>query len=142
MFYLCLSLAHLLTVCHIEATSRKKGGTRADPPALQGYHHSPPPLSPLISSAFALWANAELYILVPSLTFFLSFCLPFFLPSFLSAFLPFSHSLSFRTEDHACPKCGHSEAVFFQSQSRAAEEKMKLYYVCTNPGCAHKWIMD
>jgi len=47
-----------------------------------------------------------------------------------------------RTEDHACPKCGHSEAVFFQSQSRAAEEKMKLYYVCTNPGCAHKWIMD
>ena len=68
MFYLCLSLAHLLTLCHIEATSRRRGGTRRDPPALQGYHHSPPPFSPLISSAFALWAIAELYILVPSLT--------------------------------------------------------------------------
>ena len=79
LFYLCLSLAHLLTLCHIEATSRKKGGTRTDPPALQGYHHSPPPLSPLISSAFALWANAELYILGPSLPFSLSFSLSFFL---------------------------------------------------------------
>merc|ERR1712112_24254 len=80
LFQLCLSLAHLLTLYHIEATSRKKGGTRTDPPALQGYHHSPPPSSPLISSAFALWANAELYILVPSLTPFLSFSLSFFLP--------------------------------------------------------------
>ncbi len=26
-----------------------------------------------------------------------------------------------RTEDHPCPKCGHKEAVFFQSQSRRAE---------------------
>ena len=77
MFHLCLSLAHLLTLCHIEATSRRKGSTRTDTPPLQGYHHSPPPSSPLISSAFALWANAELYILVPSLTFFLPFCLPF-----------------------------------------------------------------
>ena len=68
MFYLCLSLAHLLTLCHIEATSRRKGDKRTDTPALQGYHHSPPPLSPLISSAFALWANAELYKLVHSLT--------------------------------------------------------------------------
>ena len=80
LFYLCLSLAHLLTLCHIEATSRRRGGTRRDPPALQGYHHSPPPFSPLISSAFALWAIAELYILGPSLTPSLS---PF-LPSFLS----------------------------------------------------------
>ena len=68
MFHLCLSLAHLLTLCHIEATSRR----RTDPPALQGYHHSPPPSSPVISSAFALWANAELYILVPSLTYLLT----------------------------------------------------------------------
>ena len=73
MFHLCLSLAHLLTLCHIEATSRRKGSTRTDPPALQGYHHSPPPSSPLISSAFALWANAELYILGPSLTYFLPY---------------------------------------------------------------------
>merc|ERR1712114_78799 len=75
LFHLCLSLAHLLTLCHIEATSRRKGSTRTDTPALQGYHHSPPPSSPLISSAFALWANAELYILGPSLTFSLSFFL-------------------------------------------------------------------
>lgn len=27
-----------------------------------------------------------------------------------------------RTEDHTCPKCGHREAVFFQAQSRRAEE--------------------
>ena len=80
MFHLCLSLAHLLTLCHIEATSRRKGSTRTDTPPLQGYHHSPPPSSPLISSAFALWANAELYILGPSLPFFLSFFLPFSLP--------------------------------------------------------------
>ena len=33
--YLCLSLAHLLTLGHIEATSKRKGGTRTDPPALQ-----------------------------------------------------------------------------------------------------------
>ena len=79
LFYLCLSLAHLLTLCHNEATSRRKGGTRTETPASQGYHHSPPPFSPLISSAFALWAIAELYILDPSL--------PFFLPSFLSPFL-------------------------------------------------------
>ena len=26
-----------------------------------------------------------------------------------------------RTEDHPCPKCGHREAVFFQSQSRRQE---------------------
>merc|ERR1712121_449940 len=56
-------------------TSRKKGSTRTDTPALQGYHHSPPPFSPLISSAFALWAIAELYILGPSLTPSLSFFL-------------------------------------------------------------------
>ena len=77
MFHLCLSLAHLLTLCHIEATLRREGSTGTDTPALQGYHHSPPPSSPLISSAFALWANAELYILGPSLTPFLPFCLSF-----------------------------------------------------------------
>uniref|UniRef100_A0AAY5E8P9 DNA-directed RNA polymerase II subunit RPB9-like zinc ribbon domain-containing protein n=1 Tax=Electrophorus electricus TaxID=8005 RepID=A0AAY5E8P9_ELEEL len=28
-----------------------------------------------------------------------------------------------RTEDHPCPKCGHKEAVFFQSHSMKAEVK-------------------
>lgn len=44
-----------------------------------------------------------------------------------------------RTEDHACPKCGHREAVFFQAQTRRAEEEMRLYYVCTNSNCCHRW---
>lgn len=44
-----------------------------------------------------------------------------------------------RTEDHACPKCGHREAVFFQAQTRRAEEEMRLYYVCTNQSCTHRW---
>ena len=37
----------------------------------------------IISSAFALWANAELYILGLSLTSFLPYFLSPFLPSFL-----------------------------------------------------------
>lgn len=44
-----------------------------------------------------------------------------------------------RTEDHACPKCAGREAVFFQAQTRRAEEEMRLYYVCTNPNCCHRW---
>ncbi|KAH9374671.1 hypothetical protein HPB48_018765 [Haemaphysalis longicornis] len=44
-----------------------------------------------------------------------------------------------RTEDHTCPKCGHREAVFFQAQSRRAEDEMRLYYVCTNTNCTHRW---
>lgn len=34
-----------------------------------------------------------------------------------------------------CPKCNESEAVYFQSQQRAADTGMKLYYVCTS--CNH-----
>ena len=41
-----------------------------------------------------------------------------------------------KTLDHPCPKCGHKEAVFFQSQ---AEDAMRLYYVCTAPNCGHRW---
>ncbi|GCC21800.1 hypothetical protein chiPu_0020275 [Chiloscyllium punctatum] len=44
-----------------------------------------------------------------------------------------------RTEDHPCPKCGHKEAVFFQSHSARAEDAMRLYYVCTAPHCGHRW---
>lgn len=44
-----------------------------------------------------------------------------------------------RTKEHPCPNCGHKEAVFFQGQSRRAEEDMRLYYVCTEPKCTHKW---
>lgn len=44
-----------------------------------------------------------------------------------------------RTKEHHCKKCGHTEAVFFQGQSRRAEDDMRLYYVCTDPKCTHKW---
>ncbi|VEL38060.1 unnamed protein product [Protopolystoma xenopodis] len=44
-----------------------------------------------------------------------------------------------RTDDHICRKCGNPEAVFFQSQTLRAEENMRLYYVCTNVECLHKW---
>ena len=44
-----------------------------------------------------------------------------------------------KTKEHPCPKCGHREAVFFQGQSRRAEDDMRLYYVCTNAKCTHKW---
>ncbi|XP_040261743.1 DNA-directed RNA polymerase II subunit RPB9 isoform X1 [Bufo bufo] len=44
-----------------------------------------------------------------------------------------------RTEDHPCVKCGHKEAVFFQSHSARAEDAMRLYYVCTAPHCGHRW---
>lgn len=44
-----------------------------------------------------------------------------------------------RTKEHPCPECNHNEAVFFQGQSRRANEEMRLYYVCTNKRCTHKW---
>ncbi|XP_045165556.1 DNA-directed RNA polymerase II subunit RPB9-like [Mercenaria mercenaria] len=44
-----------------------------------------------------------------------------------------------RTEQHPCPRCSHKESVFFQSHSTRAEEGMRLYYVCTNPQCVHRW---
>ena len=45
----------------------------------------------------------------------------------------------FRSEDHPCPKCRHREAVFFQSDTKKAEAEMRLYYVCTNTNCYHRW---
>jgi DNA-directed RNA polymerase II subunit RPB9 len=44
-----------------------------------------------------------------------------------------------RTKEHPCPVCGHKEAVFFQGQSRRSEDDMRLYYVCTDTKCSHKW---
>ncbi|ORX93728.1 DNA-directed RNA polymerase II subunit I [Basidiobolus meristosporus CBS 931.73] len=40
----------------------------------------------------------------------------------------------------ACPSCGHTEAVFFQSRSRRPETKMTLFYVCCNSDCNHRWV--
>jgi len=44
-----------------------------------------------------------------------------------------------RTGEHTCPKCGQRETVFFQAQTRRAEEEMRLYYVCVNHNCKHRW---
>jgi DNA-directed RNA polymerase II subunit RPB9 len=39
----------------------------------------------------------------------------------------------------ACAKCNFDVAVYFQSQSRRADTKMTLYYVCANPTCGYMW---
>ena len=44
-----------------------------------------------------------------------------------------------RFNDHPCPVCHHREAVFFQAETSKAENEMKLYYVCTNVSCTHRW---
>merc|ERR1712012_942115 len=44
-----------------------------------------------------------------------------------------------RSTDHPCPICQCKESVFFQSDSSSAEDEMKLYYVCTNVDCTHRW---
>ncbi|PVU88281.1 hypothetical protein BB561_005941 [Smittium simulii] len=44
-----------------------------------------------------------------------------------------------RTNIVPCPKCGHEEAVFFQSQSRHPDTRMTLYYVCCNKTCQYRW---
>ena len=44
-----------------------------------------------------------------------------------------------RSNEHPCPRCHHREAVFFQSDSQKSDDEMKLYYVCTNVSCTHRW---
>ncbi|KAJ3656104.1 hypothetical protein Zmor_015204 [Zophobas morio] len=44
-----------------------------------------------------------------------------------------------RTDCHPCPHCGCRDAVFFQAETRRAEEEMRLYYVCRNSKCHHRW---
>ena len=45
-----------------------------------------------------------------------------------------------RSYTQICPKCKHRETVFFQSDiHKTTEHGMKLYYVCTNPDCCHRW---
>ncbi|CAG8535552.1 5170_t:CDS:2 [Ambispora leptoticha] len=39
-----------------------------------------------------------------------------------------------------CPKCGHDEAVFFQSPSRRPDTKMTLFYACADvKRCGYRW---
>ncbi|CAZ84686.1 unnamed protein product [Tuber melanosporum] len=36
-----------------------------------------------------------------------------------------------------CPKCGENECVFFQSQQRTEDTKMRLFHVCCSCGTIH-----
>ena len=48
-----------------------------------------------------------------------------------------------RSNAHTCPKCKNKEMVFFQSDNRkTTEHEMKLYYVCTNIDCCHRWTQQ
>jgi len=38
-----------------------------------------------------------------------------------------------------CPKCHYRKVVYFQSDSFKSEDEMKLYYVCCNSECVHRW---
>ena len=44
-----------------------------------------------------------------------------------------------RSDEHSCPKCHHRKVVYFQSDSFRSEDEMKLYYVCCNVDCTHRW---
>ncbi|CAD5232459.1 unnamed protein product [Bursaphelenchus xylophilus] len=44
-----------------------------------------------------------------------------------------------KTDNHPCPRCGHKQSVFFQAQTRRAQDEMRLYYVCNNVACGHRW---
>ncbi len=48
-----------------------------------------------------------------------------------------------RSRDVLCdPKsggCGNEEACFFQARGLSEDDSMKLFFVCTKPGCGHQW---
>ncbi|KAK3277960.1 DNA-directed RNA polymerases II, IV and V subunit 9B [Cymbomonas tetramitiformis] len=44
-----------------------------------------------------------------------------------------------RTKGVRCAKCGHGEAVFFQSTSRSDTEGMTLFFVCCKTECQYRW---
>lgn len=45
-----------------------------------------------------------------------------------------------RTHRTRCPKCGHNEAVFFQTQDRRKDTPLTLNFVCANTTCNHLWV--
>ncbi len=38
-----------------------------------------------------------------------------------------------------CPKCARHGAVYLMPKISAADERIKLIFVCTNAECVHKW---
>eukprot|EP01134_Creolimax_fragrantissima_P007265 CFRG7265T1 len=45
-----------------------------------------------------------------------------------------------RTRD-VCSACGQTGPVHFQAQYRRSEMGMRLYYVCRNLDCGHRWCV-
>lgn len=46
---------------------------------------------------------------------------------------------TFARADVTCPVCHYGSAVFFQSRSKRRDASMKLFFVCANPMCKHRW---
>ncbi len=42
-------------------------------------------------------------------------------------------------ENVECPKCMHRGAVYLMPKITAADDRIKLIFVCTNAACVHKW---
>ena len=38
-----------------------------------------------------------------------------------------------------CPRCQETEIVYFQSLSTRSDATMRLFYICANQKCLHKW---
>ena len=38
-----------------------------------------------------------------------------------------------------CPRCSERGAAFIQAKATAADDRMKLIFVCTNEACVYKW---
>ncbi|KAJ4453718.1 putative DNA-directed RNA polymerases II; IV and V subunit 9B [Paratrimastix pyriformis] len=56
-----------------------------------------------------------------------------------------SHDLSLdptlpRTNNVPCPRCGHDEAAFTQSNTSRGDEGISLLFICTNPQCGYQWL--
>ncbi|KAI8870466.1 Zgc:103515 [Ramicandelaber brevisporus] len=47
-----------------------------------------------------------------------------------------------RTNEIPCPRCGHNEVVYFQSQSIHPDTRLTLYYLCCNTSCSHRWTSE
>lgn len=45
-----------------------------------------------------------------------------------------------RTDAVKCPRCGGTDALFFQSGGRGKDEGMKLFYACAIKGCGKRWV--
>jgi DNA-directed RNA polymerase subunit M/transcription elongation factor TFIIS len=51
-------------------------------------------------------------------------------------------TLAHSGDDIKCPQCDHDDAVQFQTPIAREKSNMRLYYVCCNASCRHKWAGD